>query len=159
MTGPEIVARARSAIGGKCIYALGKGDAKPLAPVPWGDDRECDCSGFACWCLGISRLYAGRWLGTDEITAEAQLPGHIFEAIPREQAEPGDLIVFPRRSAGHHGHIGVVATTDHSGPLTAVHCSLGNWTHAADAIQETDCAVFWLNGALVARFIPPPGLA
>ena len=154
-----ILARARGAIGKKCIYTLGKGGMDPTAEAPWDLALECDCSGFACWCLGISRLQAGKWLGTDAIDFDAEMPGGLFDQVPREEAQPGDVIVFPHRVRGHHGHIGIVGSIGFTGPETAIHCSLGNWTRTNDAIQETNCGVFWLNRAIVARFTPPTAIA
>lgn len=74
-TDKEVVARAMSAVGKGCVYALGAGGRDPSALYPWHDvfrvpdtadpvtkaarwkvyKRACDCSGFAAWVYGVAR--------------------------------------------------------------------------------------------------------
>lgn len=158
-----MLARARSAIGHGTLYKLGKGGFNPASPHPWNALGECDCSGYAAWCLGVSRhtehpFYAhqnGGWLETSAIVADAHSSFGMFEAIRWEQAQPGDLLVYGD-SGGHQGHVGVVSEVNDSGPTAACHCSSGNARVRHDAIQETGVAVWSLNGGIVAR--PAPSL-
>ena len=66
--------RARSAIGKKIAYKLGKGGYHPEDPSPsWFG--ESDCSGFVSWCLGISRKKnfgdGHQWVSTSDIYRDA----------------------------------------------------------------------------------------
>ena len=158
----QVLVRARSALGHKCIYVLGAGGMRPDFPHPWTDTMGCDCSGFAAWCIGVSRyvsaknplvgVFDGEWLETTKIfrDATAASPG-AFVQIPWEHASASDLLVYPDSPAGQ-GHIGVVGAVDEGRPMTVIHCSSSNWKKFGDAIQETPIAEFWhKHGAIVAR--------
>jgi hypothetical protein len=164
----QVVNRARASIGGGCIYGLGKGGFHPSALYPWNMNRECDCSGFASWCLGVSRLideghpfkglFMGSWLETSAIYRDASDPApSAFQRIDLLAAAPGDLYVFgDRRHDGHvrQGHVAVISSVGPQGPEALVHCSAGNWRTLRDAIQETEVAEFWKErGAIVARSV------
>ena len=143
MTPEKAVERARSAIGQGCVYALGRGGMHPEATFPWNAQKECDCSGFAMWALGLSRhqepsvnATSGLWYDTSRIVHDATHEHALFNAFPWELAAIGDLIVYGDRD-GHQGHVGVVCTVNEEGPATVTHCSHGNWTHLGDAIRET----------------------
>src|SRR5690606_34294777 len=50
----ELVLRARSVVNGSLLYKLGSGGMFPNDEIP-SRDRFCDCSGFVCWVLHLSR--------------------------------------------------------------------------------------------------------
>lgn len=149
----DIVAKARSAIGHGTLYRLGAG-APQSSPHPWDETGACDCSGFVCWVLGLSRYQSllaflrplnGGWLNTDGILCDALNPTGYFEPAPA--ALPGDLIVYPSswfakkaglgRGGPRIGHVGVVTGVD-----LVVHCSSGNYRSYQDSIRETNMGVF-----------------
>lgn len=165
MTPADAVARARLAIGHRCLYFLGHGGFDPLRSFPWHNDPAidgCDCSGFVAWCLGLSRRivagplaarykpYFGEWLETSAIVRDAKSPFGLFTAVPWEEARSGDLLVYGDAD-GHQGHVGIVASADHHGPLTVVHCSSGNFKGTGDAVQETGPHIWQARGT-VARY-------
>jgi cell wall-associated NlpC family hydrolase len=153
MTGAEVVARARSAMGGGCIYRLGKGGFNPKSIAPWSKQFECDCSGFASWCLGVHRKtdnpwyvqFNGGWFETSAIVRDALSPFGVFTEVARFDVAPGDLLVWGDAN-GQQGHVGIV-----SGTATIIHCSKGNWTLTQDAIRETAMTIFDSHKAIGAR--------
>jgi len=137
---------------------LGAG-APSTAPHPWDETGACDCSGFACWVLGISRYQPilaflkplnGGWMSTDGMVCDALNPTGFFEPVAGSP-QPGDLVIYPaawyakkvhraekRFGQGPRiGHVGVV-TPDNQ----VIHCSSGNFRTYQDAIHETNMAVF-----------------
>ena len=161
MTHSEAIARARSAIGHHCVYALGKGGMHPASPTPWPaglPNLGCDCSGFVAWCLGVSRMLTkdhphypfGGWFETSALARDARSPFGFVAEVPWAEALPGDILVWGDGN-GHQGHVGLVSEVDADGPAKVVHCSSGNWRRAGDAVQETDVDIFRRNGALAAR--------
>lgn len=148
----DLFTRARSASGRNIKYKLGAGGMSPKSPLPANMSNECDCSGFVCWCLGLSRqtdhpLYVKfnqGWINTDAIVYDANTQTGFFSRL--EVPQPGSLIVFPRKDSKSVGHVGLiteVASTD-SGvlPTKVIHCSSGNFRNFGDAIVETDATVF-----------------
>jgi cell wall-associated NlpC family hydrolase len=155
----DIVNRARSAIGHGTLYRLGAG-APASAPGPWDETGSCDCSGFACWVLGLSRFQPilgflkplnGGWLNTDGMVCDALSPTGFFEQVAGAPL-PGDLVVYPswwyakqiyraHRPFGPNrpriGHVGIV-----SGDQRVIHCSARNYNKYDDAISETDFTSF-----------------
>lgn len=154
----SLIAKARSAIGHGTLYRLGAG-APPSAPHPWDETGACDCSGFICWVLGLSRYQPimsflkpinGGWLSTDGMVADALNPTGYFEPVAGA-CLPGDLVIYPaqwyakkihhaQRPFGHApriGHVGIVTGDD-----SVVHCSSGNYKEHSDAIRETDMRSF-----------------
>jgi hypothetical protein len=147
----EVVVRARRVSGKGCQYVLGAGGMHPESTVPWNQEMACDCSGFAMWCLGLSRKQGDLWYGTDEIVHDATHESEpLFMEVSWVDVLPGDLLVWPG-SEGHHGHVGVVSTINPHGPDTVVHCSLGNFKNTGDAIRETPPELFMVRQAIVAR--------
>jgi hypothetical protein len=141
MTRTEAVARALSATGQGCKYLLGQGGMKPYRSVPWDMDQECDCSGFACWALGMSRFDGVVWYDTSRIFSEAMKGKDLFKRVEWAQALPGDLLVYPDRKNGNgkvvQGHVGLVTSVGpQGGPALMVDCSSGNWRRHSDAIFE-----------------------
>src|SRR5690349_2429041 len=141
----QSLARARTGLEETTVYTLGKGGFDPTKQLT----KECDCSGFIAWAIGIPReLPPGsqRWLDTDAYWAgggsAAKAAGFpLFKTVAAAAAEPGDLIVYPDH-AGHEGHIGIIADVKQDGKLSVIHCSKGNFTHFGDATRETDAHVW-----------------
>lgn len=159
MTATEAVARARSAAGKKTIYKLSKGGMNAKAALPVDAQSECDCSGFACWILGVSRWsraplhpwpdFPADWISTDSIYHDAKATQKRFRVVL--DPAPGDLIVYPDH-AGGQGHVGMIGDVGDGGPVSVIHCSAGNMRQYGDAIHETPLASFWANrGAIYAR--------
>jgi CHAP domain-containing protein len=118
----------------------------PLRAVPWDEEHRCDCSGFVMWCLGFSRKQGAIWYGTDRIRLDAIDGGTLFAAVPWEEAEIGDLLVYGERKDGdgvaRFGHVGIVSAIADDGPSLVVHCSHGNWIRHGDAIREEAPGLF-----------------
>lgn len=142
MTIEEVLERARSCIDRGIRYRLGRGGMDPRATLP---GRECDCSGFVCWCLGISRRSAhpfhannGGWLNTTEIVRDARVPGGVFTQLERPQI--GALMVFPWKK-DTPGHVGIISGMQSSSAVIAViHCSPRNGR--SDSVAETGPTAF-----------------
>lgn len=170
-TGKDVLSRARSAIGHGTIYALGRGGMDPDAALPWDGHHGLDCSGFAAWCLGVSRRttnpwyvkFNGGWFETSAIFRDCALTVGMFDSVPLHKARPGMLYVFGDRKDAmgviHQGHVGIVSRVDGLGPTHVIHCSHGNWARSggdaqpplasADAIAETTDRDFaWRNAAI-----------
>jgi cell wall-associated NlpC family hydrolase len=122
----------------------------------------CDCSGFVAWCLGVDRYLAtqfphyemGQWFETSAVYKDAKSPFGFVTEVPWKASLPGDVLVYGDRkdSAGkvRQGHIGIVSEVTDQGPVSVVHCSLGNWKREGDAIWETDCTPFIAGQAITA---------
>lgn len=166
MTADQAIARARSAVGHKCGYQLGAGGMHPEADFPWGradfPDPLSDCTGALAWFFGVPRKtdnpfyveFDGGWVSSEAIFRDCATPFGFFDGLGWTEAQPGDVLVFGNRTSNgitHHGHVGLVATASKSGPLSVVHCSLGNWRKTGDAIQETGPDVWAINMGRVAR--------
>src|SRR5690349_12944689 len=142
----QSLARARTGLEEKTTYVLGKGGFDPTTPLL---SKECDCSGFIAWAVGIPRELppgSGRWLDTDAYWdgggGAAKAAGFdLFHNVARADAVPGNLIVYPDH-AGKQGHIGIISDVKDDGKLQVIHCSKGNFTHFGDATRETDSAVW-----------------
>src|SRR6185369_3844953 len=94
----EALARARSMIGKGIKYKLGRGGLNPAAPTPADKAGLCDCSGFVCWCLGLSRqnynpAYHSNWISTASIVADVNGAGGLFKRL--KAPVPGALWVYP----------------------------------------------------------------
>lgn len=110
----ETTARLEYAATKRVKYKLGRGGFDWLS-----DDIGdlCDCSGFICWALGLSRkpspIGGGVWWSTDSIRADALGDEAVFR-----QVEPGSrpaLVVYGdyrRGGAVRQGHIGFVVDPD-----------------------------------------------
>lgn len=152
---PAIVDRAKSAMGKGIRYKLGSGGMQPEAKLPKGPDNKCDCSGFVCWVLGISRktdfpFYRkfGGWIFTDSMEADVKSSSGIFESL--DAPEPGCIVVF---GAGNKiGHVGIVSEVERGRMKKVIHCSSGNDRVFADSILETAPTVFNRADALWGRF-------
>lgn len=104
----------------------------------------CDCSGFVCWALGISRHpEPQRWINTDSIWDDATSSGVQFRKIDR--ATLGCLVVYPKAGSGEKfGHIALVTEVTQDGRAARiVHCSAANLSSAPpDAIKITTPEAF-----------------
>lgn len=158
MTGAEVLARARSAIGRRTVYALGRGGRDPLAVHPADKRGRCDCSGFAAWACGLDRHqprsalehFNGGWLSTSGIVWTARNGGRFFAQI--DAPEPGDLVVYGDRKVKgvtKQGHVGIVSAA--TAGLRVVHCAKPNYVNRGDAILDTDGAFFLARGAIFVR--------
>lgn len=86
---PDLLRRARSAVGQATIYHLGSGGIDPLADTPGNHQKECACSGFVCWALGIRRMtthplyprdqHGHEWINTDSMVMDIGRPSGFFE--------------------------------------------------------------------------------
>jgi len=104
----------------------------------------CDCSGFVCWALGISRHpEPQRWINTDSIWGDATSSGLQFRKI--ERATLGCLVVYPQAGSGEKfGHIALVTEVTQGGRAARiVHCSAANLGSVPpDAIKITTPEAF-----------------
>jgi|DEB0MinimDraft_3_1074331.scaffolds.fasta_scaffold00106_4 hypothetical protein len=98
----DIVAAARAALDWPPVtYSMSRntGLGESWLPDLARGHETGDCSDFACHCLGIPKdqtrglatvASAFTWVGADSISA-----GHIGQARPLADTQPGDLVVFP----------------------------------------------------------------
>ncbi|AFD07651.1 LysM peptidoglycan-binding domain-containing protein [Solitalea canadensis] len=154
----KLLERAGSATGKKIKYKLGKGGMKPGAPLPASDSNECDCSGFVCWVLGLSRksdipFYKqhGGWIYTDSMVADVNSQSGIFEKITIP--EEGCIVVYGAGSG--IGHVGIVSEVEDGTMIKVIHCSSGNYKKHNDSILETGPDIFNRADSLWGRFALP----
>ena len=155
---PTVSDPVNRAVGmvGRGRYRLGKGGRDPRALSPF-DGGECDCSGFASWCLGLDRFQPGRidgdWIATTSIHRDATGPKRMFRAVPIEEARAGDLVVYPSRyRAGMRvsiGHVGVVVerTGDGWDGLRVIDCA----GRKGAAVAYRAGTLWGAKGGIVAR--------
>jgi hypothetical protein len=140
----SLIGRARLAINKGIRYKLGKGGMNATSKLP-DDGKLCDCSGFVCWILGISRktnfpFYKkfGGWIFTDSMVEDINSSSGIFDKL--HTPVPGCIVVF---GAGPKiGHVGLVSEVADGKMKKVIHCSSGNDKNFKDSIQETSPAVF-----------------
>ena len=153
---PEwLIKKARWAIGEATRYGLGEGGMDPEQLFPASERNACDCSGFICWVLGLSRktdigFYQkfGGWIYTDSIEADMLSNTGIFELL--QKPEPGCIVVY---GAGNKiGHVGIVSEALDGKMKKVIHCSKGNYTTYKDAIRETEPTVFDRKDVLWGRY-------
>jgi hypothetical protein len=151
----QLIARARSVVSSNILYKLASGGMFPDDPKPTRDGL-CDCSGFICWVIGLSRktdipFYKrfGGWIFTDSMEADVNSDSGIFERLQRP--EPGCIVVY---GAGNKiGHVGLVSVVANGAMQKVIHCSSGNSTKFNQAILETAPTVFNRPDALWGRFV------
>lgn len=156
----DVVQRALDSAGRGCKYKLGAGGRLWHKSTPWNPiTRECDCSGFAAYSLGVDRhtnhpwyvSFNGGWLETTAIVRDARTAAFgMFTELPWVDAVPSDFLVWGD-AGGKQGHVGVIVSVNPKGPMLVAHCSTGNWRRTGDAIRVTDAAIFAANAAVVAR--------
>lgn len=151
----SIIERAKSAINKGIRYKLGSGGTNPAATLPTAN-KLCDCSGFVCWVLGLSRKTTipfynqfGGWIFTDSMEADVKSQAGIFEKL--NTPEVGCIVVY---GAGNKiGHVGIVSEVLNGQMKKVIHCSSGNDSKFKDSIQETAPTVFNRADALWGRFV------
>lgn len=152
---PALIDRARSVVKSAILYKLGSGGMFPADNIPTKDGL-CDCSGFVCWVLKLSRQTTipfykqfGGWIFTDSMVADVNSFAGIFEKI--NLPEPGCMVVF---GAGNKiGHVGIVSEVANGTMKKVIHCSSGNSKNLGAAIQETTPAVFNRPDTVWGRFV------
>lgn len=122
-------------------YKLGRGGFGWLSEEI-GD--QCDCSGFVCWALGLSRkpspIGGGVWWSTDSIRADA-----IGEQTVFRQVEPGSQPAFVvygdyrRGGAVRQGHVGFVVDPQE---FSGYDCSSSQSRRHGQAITYRDLSFF-----------------
>lgn len=144
--------RALHACGRGTRYKLGAGGMDPKADLP-SDNGRCDCSGYASFCLGISRYQPSTlgWVETSRIVDDATGPHRLFRKVTEPRV--GDLIVYGD-SGGHEGHVGVVTAVKDGQPTYIAHC---NGRTSPDAIVNERYTVWWKaakakHAAIYARY-------
>src|SRR3990167_2360897 len=132
------VERARSRIGMRTEYELGKGGYEPSAKSP---GAACDCSGFVAWVLEISRKHKPSrnwWIETTQLVLHAK-KGEVF--VQLKYPEPGCIVAYGD-SGGRQGHTGVVVAARSIRDFDVVDCSSGSWKRLGDAIMERRGTIF-----------------
>lgn len=146
-----VVERARSRVGMRTVYDLGKGGFDPKAPTP---GSHCDCSGFVSWCISMSRNQGDkkkpwsklfRWIETTAVFNDAANKQLVF--VKLASPEPGCLVVYGD-SNGHQGHIGVVTAVRSIRDFDVVDCSFGSYRREGDAILERNGSFFRGKGGI-----------
>lgn len=149
MTPQTLIDRARSQLGKNTRYKLGAGGYGIDKAAPGGggghDLHQCDCSGFVCWALNISRMTNNEyyqlhlktdWISTVSLYADC---GDTAGLMRRSDVPvPGCIIVYPDGAlgAGKQGHVGIVSTVVDGQIQSIIHCSNGNFKYTGDAIGE-----------------------
>lgn len=154
LTSQDIINKARSVIGKRIVYKLGAGGMDEKYPLPT-KNGECDCSGFVCWVLGLSRktkipfYQPGGWIYTDSMVEDINRNAGIFDRLT--VPEVGCIVVY---GAGKEiGHVGFISEVENGKMKKVIHCSSGNYKSFKDAIQETSPKVFERADALWGRFV------
>ncbi len=150
----KLIQKARTAVGKKIKYKLGEGGINPSLALPTSNN-ECDCSGFICWVLGLSRKTTipfyqkyGGWIFTDSMEKDVISSAGIFEKL--NIPEVGCIVVY---GAGPKiGHVGIVSEVENEKMKKVIHCSSGNYSKFNDSILETVPTVFNRADALWGRF-------
>jgi LysM repeat protein len=150
----DLITRAKLVIGKGIRYKLGSGGMSPEKNSP-ATNNLCDCSGFVCWVLGISRetdnpFYKkfGGWIYTDSMEADVNSNSGIFERL--QTPEIGAIVVYG--AGAKIGHVGIVSEVSEGEMKKVIHCSAGNDRAFKDSIQETGPLVFLRPDAVWGRF-------
>lgn len=153
--GSTLIARAKTAIGKGIRYQLSQGGIDPTKPLPT-TNQKCDCSGFVCWVLGLSRKTTipyykkfGGWIYTDSMVEDIKSSTGIFERL--DTPELGCIVVYG--AGAKIGHVGLVSEVKQGKMTKVIHCSKGNDTKFHDAIQETSPRVFERADTVWGRFV------
>lgn len=152
----KLVTRARAVVGSNIAYKLGEGGMRPTLALP-SDNGLCDCSGFVCWVLGLSRKTTipyykifGGWIYTDSMEADVNATAGIFDRLSKP--EPGCIVVYGAKEK--IGHVGLVSEVADGKMIKVIHCSSGNSRNFnGHSIQETAPTVFERPDALWGKFV------
>ncbi|WP_316851622.1 LysM peptidoglycan-binding domain-containing protein [Pedobacter agri] len=153
----SLVQRARSVVNVDIAYKLGAGGMSPALVKP-SSSGFCDCSGFICWVLGLSRqtkipFYRhnfGGWINTDAMEGDILSTTGIFDRLT--SPEPGCIVVYGAQL--NIGHVGLVSEVDGDRMARVIHCSSGNSrVHNGRSIQETLPTVFDRPDIYWGRFV------
>lgn len=156
-TGNKLIVRARGVVGIDIAYKLGSGGMNPKLAKP-SSSGFCDCSGFICWVLGISRqtkipFYThnfGGWINTDAMEGDILSSTGIFDRL--SVPEPGCIVVYGAQQK--IGHVGLVTEVNNGKMVKVIHCSSGNSRlYNGHSIQETAPTVFNRPDIYWGRFI------
>lgn len=149
MTPVQLIARARGQLGRKTRYKLGAGGYGIDKATPGGGGGhapdECDCSGFVCWALNISRMTRNEyyrlklgtdWISTSSMYADCGDSAGLFEMVQTPRV--GCIVVYPDGALGkgRQGHVGIVSAVNGGAVASVIHCSGGNFKSGGDAIAE-----------------------
>jgi hypothetical protein len=149
----EAIERARTALGKKTGYKLGKGGMNPKLETP-AVNNQCDCTGFLAWAFGISRYLKdnpyyiqlnGGWFETTAIFKDVNSPNGIFTKL--DAPKVGAIAVYGD-SGGSQGHIGLITEVSGGKVKKVIHCSLSAWNNQKDAIQENSAKALTDNSAV-----------
>ena len=150
MTAEALIKRARSDLGKRTRHKLGAGGYGNDKPAPGGggghDKDQCDCSGFVCWALNISRLTRNEyyrlvqktdWISTGRMYADCGDTAGLFRVS--DQPKLGCIIVYPDGvlGPGTQGHVGLVTAVKNGAVKGIIHCSNGSFVRTGDAINES----------------------
>lgn len=132
--------RAHDCLNKNTVYKLGKGGINPTNPLT----KQCDCSGFVAWAIGIPRELpprSGKWLQTTTYWQGGGNVGRgLFDQVSAHNAIVGDIFVYPDVGR-RQGHMGIISEVTNGRPTKVIHCSKSN-DRNGDAIQETHTAIF-----------------
>jgi len=132
MTPDKILLRAQMYLNPsfEIHYRMGGGTIDPKSPAPWSmskNERILDCSGFALWCMGLSRQpLKGYWLNTDTIAADINGLQKYFTKI--ESPQPGCIVVDGAGTAV--GHCAIVLSGTTLDNLMVIDCSSKGQLHS-----------------------------
>lgn len=149
----DVLRRCRDAAAVASAYGLGTGASDPEADTPLDAHGRCDCSGFACWALGLKkyqpeeewlRKATGGWYSTGGIFQSAIQRVGDFYQIPGPVV--GAVLVYPpswmAKGNPPVGHVAIVTDIEDDRTFRITHCSGGNYARLKKAIAETAPAAF-----------------
>lgn len=171
----EALARAQRLVDFPGAYVLGTGDYRPRDGIDlpftahWKTQAiGCDCWGFVAWAFKQRRHRPGYNRGgsvVDDINVDSAIEdGHgirgrepkseLWRAITQEQAQPGDLILWPSiRKLGVRiriGHVGIIERVGTSDLQTWVVLQCSSLRPLGRAIRRTSAGP-WRGRAVFLR--------
>lgn len=143
-------------------YKLGKGGFHPGDSSP-SRNKQCDCSGFVAWCLGLNRSpkpTRNWWIETTAMFNNAtNRDGKADVFVKIETPVVGCVVVYGDKN-GHEGHVGIITHVElnPNGSIKVLHgvdCSGGGSRKLGKAINHRngttilgDMKFFVSNGAV-----------
>lgn len=175
---PEAVIRARSMLG-LGLYCLGAGGKNPYHADPWSSCAKptdpkhakhvkqgrvfCDCSGFIDWCYRWSRndpTYGWRYCDAFVRDALNDVPGDLGYAVPIEECQEGDLVVYKSVDTDRDGdrdligHVGIISKRGKTfREIRVIHCASRG---APYAVRESDGRIWETRGVVFRVRAQPP---